>query len=79
MKWKHVLAAVAEMARKQADDSTHTASAVALQKLAERVETLYTKRTSRAALAELLAAFDAGVERALARDMRRQRYQRQGE
>lgn len=67
MKWQHTLAAVAEMARQEAEKHPDTGSAIALRDFADRLEVLRCKRTSRAALAELSAAFDAGVERVIAR------------
>lgn len=63
MKWQHVLAAVAEMARQEAEG--HPDSASVLRDFADRLEVLRCKRTSRAALAELSVAFDAGVDRVI--------------
>lgn len=66
MKWQHVLAAVAEMARQDAERAAAPGDTRMLRQLADRLERLRCKASSRAALAELSAAFDAGVSRAVA-------------
>lgn len=64
MKRQYVLMAVVELAEQEADKQPDGA---ALRAFADRLTTLYKKQASRAALAELSAAFDAGVARVIAR------------